>query len=55
MPASRSATPSSDALELGATGVVLDLRGNPGGLVDEMLDAAGAFLDEGVAFQEQGT
>jgi len=44
----------SDALELGASGVVLDLRGNPGGLVAETLNAAGAFLDEGVVYQEQG-
>ena len=43
----------ADALELGATGVVLDLRGNPGGLVNEMLDAASALLDDGVAFLEQ--
>ena len=37
----------------GASGIVLDLRGNPGGLVDEMLDAATAFLDGGVAFMER--
>lgn len=43
----------ADAVETGAVGVVLDLRGNPGGLVNEMLDAAGALLDEGVAFQER--
>lgn len=42
-----------EALALGATGVVLDLRGNPGGLVSEVLNAASAFLDEGVAFLEQ--
>ncbi len=43
-----------DALDLGATGMVLDLRGNPGGLVTEALDAASAFLDEGVAYLERG-
>ena len=37
----------------GATGYVLDLRGNPGGLVNELLNAASAFLDEGVAFLER--
>lgn len=32
----------------GAEGVILDLRGNPGGLVDEAIDIAGAFLDGGL-------
>jgi carboxyl-terminal processing protease len=43
----------AEAVERGASGVVLDLRGNPGGLVNEMVDAASAFLDEGVAFLER--
>ncbi|MEX1294803.1 MAG: S41 family peptidase [Candidatus Limnocylindrales bacterium] len=42
------------ARDEGATGYVLDLRGNPGGLVNELLNAASAFLDEGVAFLERG-
>lgn len=42
-----------DALRAGAVGIVLDLRGNPGGLVRETLNAASAFLDEGVAFLER--
>src|SRR5205085_12586088 len=29
------------------TGLVLDLRGNPGGLLDEGVDVASAFLDKG--------
>ena len=29
------------------TGVILDLRGNPGGLLDEAVEVAGAFLDGG--------
>jgi carboxyl-terminal processing protease len=40
------------ALSGGAGGLVLDLRGNPGGLVDEALVVASAFLDGGVAYQE---
>ncbi len=42
-----------DAGAAGALGVVLDLRGNPGGLVDETLDAASAFLDDGVVYLER--
>ena len=32
----------------GATGIILDLRDNPGGLLDEVVDVAGRFLQEGV-------
>ncbi|HEU0132007.1 MAG TPA: S41 family peptidase [Mycobacteriales bacterium] len=35
-------------------GVVLDLRGNPGGLLDEGVDAASAFLDKGVVVSYRG-
>jgi carboxyl-terminal processing protease len=42
-----------EALDLGAIGFVLDVRGNPGGLVHEALHAIEAFIDVGVAFQEQ--
>jgi len=31
-----------------ATGIILDLRSNPGGLLGAVVDAAGFFLDEGV-------
>jgi carboxyl-terminal processing protease len=41
-------------LEAGATGIVLDLRGNPGGLVDEAISVVGAFIEEGTAYLERG-
>jgi carboxyl-terminal processing protease len=39
-----------------AHGVLLDLRGDPGGLVDEAVKVAGAFLDGGrvVSYQQRG-
>jgi carboxyl-terminal processing protease len=36
------------------TGVVLDLRGNPGGLLDEGVQVASAFLDRGVVVTYRG-
>jgi carboxyl-terminal processing protease len=35
----------------GVDGVILDLRGNPGGLLDESLALAGLFIDEGPVVQ----
>ena len=32
----------------GATGIILDLRGNPGGLLDAVVDVASHFIKEGV-------
>lgn len=40
-------------LEAGTEGVILDLRSNPGGLVNEAVGVASQFLAEGVVFQRQ--
>lgn len=40
-----------DALEAEATAVVLDLRGNPGGLLDEAIRVTSAFLEDGVVYR----
>ncbi len=38
------------ALADGATSIILDLRGNPGGYVDEAVKASSAFLDGGTVY-----
>lgn len=42
-----------EALDGGATGIVIDLRGNPGGLVNEAVDIASHFMTEGVVYLRQ--
>lgn len=44
----------SDAKGKGATSVILDLRNNPGGLLDESVGVASQFLKSGDVLQEQG-
>ncbi len=41
------------ARSAGATGLVLDLRGNPGGYVGEAVDIASQFLKDGVVYQQR--
>ena len=41
------------AKKAGATGIVLDLRGNPGGYVGEAVDIASQFLKDGVVYQQR--
>lgn len=35
-------------------GIILDVRSNPGGLLDEAVNVASVFLDEGIVVQTQG-
>lgn len=37
----------------GATGIVLDLRGNPGGYVGEAVEIASQFLKDGIVYQQR--
>lgn len=42
-----------EAQKQGATGIVLDMRNNPGGLLDESIGVASQFLKSGSVLQEQ--
>jgi carboxyl-terminal processing protease len=53
----RKAIAASDAAgQPGSAGIVLDLRGNPGGLLTEAVEVASAFLDGGavVSYEKRG-
>ena len=41
-------TAVSDLKDQGAQGIILDLRNNPGGLLNEAVDVSSAFIDQGV-------
>ena len=40
----------TEALDQGAEGAILDLRGNPGGYVNEPVETASQFLEDGVVY-----
>jgi carboxyl-terminal processing protease len=46
-------TAISDAKSAGATSLVLDLRGNPGGYASEAQEVASEFLSSGVVYKQQ--
>ena len=41
-----------DAIDAGVSGIILDLRGNPGGYLDIVVDIADEFLDGGIVLYE---
>ncbi len=41
----------TDLTDKNAVGIVLDLRGNPGGLLDPVVEVTSVFLDEGIVVQ----
>lgn len=41
----------NDLIEDGAPGIVLDLRGNPGGLLNEAVNVASVFIEEGTVVE----
>ncbi|MBE0415804.1 MAG: S41 family peptidase [Dehalococcoidia bacterium] len=45
-------TALNDTVESGARGIILDLRGNPGGLLDSVVAVASEFLDGGIVLYE---
>lgn len=51
--AEETAVAVAELLDRGASGIVLDLRGNGGGIVDQAIDIAGIFLPRGTAVAEQ--
>jgi len=40
-------TALKDTADVAASGIILDLRGNPGGLLSSVIEVAGRFIDEG--------
>jgi len=45
---------TADLVEKGATGAVIDLRDNPGGLLSEAVDVASVFIDDGIVVRTDG-
>ena len=44
----------ADLVARGATGAVIDLRDNPGGLLSEAVDVASVFIDDGIVVRTDG-
>jgi carboxyl-terminal processing protease len=45
---------TADLVEQGATGAVIDLRDNPGGLLSEAVDVASVFIEDGIVVRTDG-
>ncbi|NDJ77205.1 MAG: S41 family peptidase [Chloroflexi bacterium] len=45
----------ADLLDQGATALILDLRGNPGGLLEQAVSVSDLFLGEGVVVKQQSS
>ncbi len=43
-----------DGVKAGVAGIILDLRGNPGGRLDMSIDIASMFIEDGVVVSESG-
>ena len=43
-----------EGVAVGVDGIILDLRGNPGGRLDMAIDIAGMFIEDGVVVSESG-
>jgi carboxyl-terminal processing protease len=52
--AAQIAEATADLVRMGATGAVIDLRDNPGGLLSEAVDAASVFVDDGIVVRTDG-
>jgi carboxyl-terminal processing protease len=52
--AGQIAEATTDLVERGATGAIVDLRDNPGGLLSEAVDVASVFIEDGIVVRTDG-